>query len=103
MSALPNRGADAYRKNAVENATPTELVVMLYDGALRFAAEARGATLKRDIRARSAATSRLLAIVGHLRSTLDMERGGTLAESLDGLYAFVTARVMDAAFSQSVE
>lgn len=103
MSALPYRGADAYRKNAVETATPAELVVMLYDGALRFAAEARDATLKRDIKVRSAATSRLLAIVGHLQSTLDLERGGALAESLDGLYTFVTGRIMDAAFSQSVE
>jgi len=37
------RGADAYRRVEAESRSPIELVVMLYDGVLRFVADARDA------------------------------------------------------------
>jgi len=96
------RGADAYRKVQVESSSPADLVVLLYDGALRFSAEARAAILRRDVKARAAAVSRALAIVGELRSSLDMTNGGEIAVSLDRLYEFVVTRLMDASFKQEV-
>ena len=102
MSALASRGIDSYRRNALEGSTPLDLVVMLYDGALRFSAEARAAMLRRDIKARAAAISRVLAIVGELQGTLDFERGGTVATSLNGLYSFVSNRLMEASSTQHV-
>jgi flagellar protein FliS len=97
-----NRGIESYRRTEVESRSPLELVVLLYDGALRFTQEARDAMARRDIPARSAAVSRALAIVGELQATLDFDRGGPLATSLDELYAFVTARLMDASLRQDV-
>lgn len=94
------RGITAYQQSAVETASPTELVVMLYDGALRFTGVARAAIERRDIPARSEAISRALAIIGHLRTTLDLERGGELAQSLDRLYDYITGRLLDASFTQ---
>ena len=73
---------------------------MLYDGALRFIGVARAAIERRDIPARSEAISRALAIVGHLRTTLDVDRGGDVARSLDQLYDYVTSRLLDASFTQ---
>lgn len=73
---------------------------MLYGGALRFAKEARDAIERRDILARREALSRALAIVSELQSTLDLERGEDIAASLDGLYTFVSTRLMDAAVNQ---
>jgi flagellar protein FliS len=103
MPALTNRGIDTYRRTAVEGSTPMELVVMLYDGALRFTADARDAIVRRDIPARSQAVSRALAIISELQSTLDFNRGGQIATSLDELYSYVSGRLMDASFKQSVE
>lgn len=94
------RGASAYQQSAVDTASPTELVVMLYDGALRFVGLARAAVERRDIAARSDAISRALAIIGHLRTTLDLDRGGEVAQSLDRLYDYVTSRLLDASFTQ---
>lgn len=91
------RGLDAYRQTQVQSRTPLELVVLLYDGALTHIAVARDAIARRDIAARGAALSRVLAIVSELQSTLDLERGGEVAASLDGLYAYVSRRLMDAA------
>lgn len=96
------RSIESYRKIQVDSSSPVGLVILLYDGALRSANEARAALLRRDVLTRSRAMSRLLGIVGELRGTLDMERGGEVAASLDGLYAFVSSRLLDASFSQDV-
>lgn len=74
---------------------------MLYDGALRFLAVGRDAVERKDIRARSVAFSRLLAIISELQSTLNIESGGPVAASLDELYHFIIRRVMDSAMENS--
>ena len=60
----------------------------------------RDATARRDISARRRAVSRALAIVSELQSTLDMEAGGSIAQSLDALYTFVIDRLTTASFKQ---
>jgi flagellar protein FliS len=103
MSALPARGVNSYRQTEIQSRSPLELVVMLYDGALRFTADARDAMVRRDIRARQQHLSRALAIVSELQSTLDMDTGGDVAEHLDKLYGFVRDRLMDASSTQDLQ
>lgn len=100
MSAFATRGINSYRQAEVQSRTPLELVVMLYDGALRFTRDARDAIIGGDIRKRGEAVSRAIAIVGELQSTLDMSAGGDIAASLDQLYAFVRDRLLEASFRQ---
>lgn len=90
-----------YRTTQVQASSPLEQVVLLYDGAIKFMDAARAAIDRRDIAARRDALSRAMAIVGELKSTLDMERGGEVAQSLDRLYGYVTTRLLDAAMHQN--
>ena len=92
---MTQQGLNAYRRTEVQSRTPLELVVMLYDGALRFAVQARDAILQRDLHARREATSRLLAIVAELQNTLDLEQGGEVAATLDDLYGYMSRRVLE--------
>src|SRR4249920_334074 len=103
MSALVSRGINSYRQTEIQSRSPLELVVMLYDGALRFTADARDAMVRRDIRARQQHLSRALAIVSELQSTLDMDTGGEVAERLDKLYGFVRDRLIDASARQDLQ
>jgi flagellar protein FliS len=103
MSALVARGVNSYRQTEIQSRSPLELVVMLYDGALRFTADARDAMVRRDIRGRQQNLSRALAIVSELQSTLDMDTGGEVAEHLDKLYGFVRDRLMDASAKQDLQ
>ncbi|MEZ5284183.1 MAG: flagellar export chaperone FliS [Vicinamibacterales bacterium] len=96
------QGLNAYRRTEVQSRTPLELVVMLYDGALRFTSQAREAIERRDIRARRDATSRLLAIVSELQNTLDLEKGGEVAVQLDGLYDYMTAKIVESSTKNDV-
>ncbi|MBI2186010.1 MAG: flagellar export chaperone FliS [Acidobacteria bacterium] len=93
-------GADAYRRIEAQSRSPVELVVMLYDGALRFVAEARRAVARRDIAARGAAIDRTLAIIAQLQNTLDLECGGPIAQELDRLYAYINSRLLDVTLRQ---
>lgn len=98
----PN-GLNAYRKTEVQSRTPLELVVMLYDGALRFIGVAKDAIARGDIRGRSEAISRALAIVSELQSTLDVERGGDMAASLDDMYRYITQRLVQSTIKNDSE
>ena len=89
------RGALAYRTIDAQSRSPLELVVMLYDGAIRFLGEARDAHERKDQRARATAVSKALAIVGELRSTLNLDEGSSLAIELDNLYDYMTGRLLE--------
>lgn len=95
------RGINAYRQTEVQSRSPLELVVMLYDGALRFMNEAKAAFAEGDIPRRAEAMSRTMAIVDQLQNTLDMSAGGDIARSLDQLYNYVRERLLQASLQQS--
>jgi flagellar secretion chaperone FliS len=102
MSVFARQAASAYRQTEIQSRTPLELVVMLYDGALRFGGQARVAIVRKDIRARREAISRTLAILSELQATLDLEKGGEIATSLDKLYVYIIGRFLEAAAKQDV-
>ena len=75
-----------YQQVEVNTCNKLQLVVMLYDGAIRFLGEARTAIVTKNIRAKAVALDRALAIIGELQSTLQLEEGGDVAASLNSLY-----------------
>jgi len=84
----------AYRHAAVETATPERLLLMLYNGALRFLN--KGAQALRDDNPAEAneALTRALDIIAELNVTLNMEAGGEIALSLRDLYNFYGHEVL---------
>jgi flagellar protein FliS len=96
MQAYPARAAQAYLQTHVQSRSPLELVVMLYDGMLRFLGDAGGAIDAGDLPGKREAVSRALAVLSELQSTLNMDQGGEIARSLDALYSYVNGRLLDA-------
>jgi flagellar protein FliS len=94
------RAADSYLQTQVRSSSPLELVVMLYDAAIRATVAANDALVRRDIPARRAAMSKAMAIVGELQGTLNMDQGGPVAAELDRLYTWMTDRLIDATIKQ---
>jgi flagellar protein FliS len=89
-----SRALRGYRTTQAQTSSPLELVVLLYDGALRFLADAERALAAQDVPARATAISKALAIVNELQNTLDLAKGGAVAEELDRLYDFVQDRLL---------
>lgn len=89
-------GHDAYRTNAIETASPEQLTLMCYDGALRFMRRAVRGLEQGDYGDASYATGRAQAIVNELNVTLDMEAGGEIASNLRSIYLFVNRHMSEA-------
>jgi flagellar protein FliS len=93
----------AYKQQSILTATPGQLVVMLYDGCLRFLHQ--GAHAMREGRLAEAGTrlSRAEAIIDELLSTLDMEKGGEIASRLQGIYVFCVRHLMEARLERDAD
>jgi flagellar protein FliS len=83
-----------YRAQAAETASPAQLVLMLYDGALGALTRARQAGGNVEVVHRELV--RAQDIVTELYVTLDHERGGAIASGLARLYEFCLDRLVEA-------
>ena len=95
------RAINAYVTTGIETGVPAadghRLVQMLFEGALSAMADARLQLISGDIPARGQAVSKAIAIVEEgLRGSLDTEKGGEIAERLDGLYEYISKRLFEA-------
>ncbi|MEX2196704.1 MAG: flagellar export chaperone FliS [Thermoleophilaceae bacterium] len=86
----------AYKESSVLTAPPERLVVMLYDGALRFLARAAVAMREDGPVAAAKPIQRTQAILEELLSTLDHEQGGEVAERLQAIYVFCLRALAEA-------
>jgi len=94
---------DRYREMDVMTASPTTLVVKLYEGALRNALQARLRIEEGSIAERAQSLQKALAIVAELQGSLDFEQGGEIAVQLHDLYSFINQRLLEANINASTE
>ena len=92
--------ASRYLEVEIRTANPLQLVVVLYDGAVKYLQEAKGHLQRGDIEGRTQAINRALAIVSELQATLNFQEGGQVARSLESLYAYMKGRLIAANLGQ---
>jgi len=85
-----------YRTSQVSTASPAQVIVQFYDGALKFIRRGREALVNKDIPGKGVALSRAHAVVSELRINLDMERAPELCAELDRLYLFILECITEA-------
>ena len=90
-----NNGSSVYKEISVNTASPGKLVVMLYEGAIRFLKQAEDDIRKKDFANKSQSVDRAVAIIQHLQGTLDLDKGGKIAFDLDRLYTYICSRIFD--------
>lgn len=90
------RFVQEYQKGAIGGASPLQLVVMMYDGALRFMEQGKHAMKLRDLEKQNYYLLKAQKIVMELTACLDMEQGGEIAQNLLALYGYVVNELMDA-------
>ena len=91
-----NSYTNNYLANQVNTASPEQLMLMLYDGAVRFASMAIKAIEENTPDKRSYYINKTYAILAEFAATLDRSQDAELAENLDALYHYMQQRLMDA-------
>lgn len=94
---------NTYVENNVGIESPTKLIEMLYEGVLRFNAQAKKAIKDNDIEKKFYWTNRSIAIIVELISVLDTEQEGTIVPYLSGLYNYQIQLLSKAAAYNDIE
>ena len=98
--ALPNAYAQ-YKNNKVMTASPAELTLMLYEGAIRFCNVAISAVENKDIEKAHNSITRVERIIDYLRQTLDMKY--PVAQDFENIYTYLSSRLVEANMKKDVE
>lgn len=101
MFASSRTGVNAYAKVGVETgvaaASPHQLIVMLFDGAVVAIRSASIHMKNGDVAAKGVAISKAISIIENgLRASLDKKAGGGIALNLDSLYEYMGSRLLEA-------
>jgi flagellar protein FliS len=102
-----NRGAAQYRSvrshGLVADTSPTRLVQIMFEHILTNLATAQGCMARiednlplSEVTQKLAAMRKAIQLIGQLNVTLDMERGGKVAENLRALYEYMLVRLTQA-------
>ncbi len=94
MQFNPQHAQAAYQRGQVGSANPVRIILLLYEGAVRFSRQAQ--TSFEDPAQRGHALGRAHAIVSELLSALDHQRGVHIAANLEILYNFVLEGLINA-------
>lgn len=99
MNAVSRDAMKAYSNASVEanleGVSPHQLIVMLFDGAVRSVAKARMAMQKKDVVTKCASISKAMAIIQDgLQLSLDIKAGGEMAQNLNDLYDYMCDRLL---------
>jgi len=89
-------GVTAYQDNAVTTQNKGRLIVLLYDGAIKFLKLAVKELEAGNYAAKGQYINRALDIINELNAVLDVESGGEIAANLRKLYVFMSNRLSQA-------
>ncbi len=98
-----NNYVDEYRKNAVMSATPLQLIVMLYDGSLRFLDLGIKAMKSKKYYEQNENFQKAQKIIVELISSLNEEAGGEIASNLKNIYVFIYDSLVKSNLEDDVE
>jgi len=84
-----HRGYIDYKQTQASTANQGELLLMLFDGAIRFTRRAIESIQVGDVSGKCESISRAFAIVAELHGTLDFDVSEEISGNLASLYVFV--------------
>jgi len=77
----------------VNTADQGKLILMMYDGAIRFVEIAKTKLTENDVAGKGIYISKAEAVISELMASLNMESGGEVALSLEKLYVFMNKQL----------
>ncbi len=97
------KGVEAYQETSVSTQSKGRLIVMLYEGAVKFLKMALRELESGNYEVKGKYIGRAQDIIGELNAVLDMEAGGEIATNLRKLYNFMIQRLFEANSKKDAE
>lgn len=85
-----------YKKTSIESASREKLLLLMYEGAIKYVKLAITAVEAKDIAGRGQNIGHAFDIIMELNNTLDHQVGGQLSSNLEQLYMFMTDQLTKA-------
>ncbi len=98
-----NYGANQYKQTSVTTANRGQVLIMLYEGAIRHVKKAIESIDAKDIPTKCKAIGKTHDIVNELNNSLNFEVGGNIARDLERLYTFMAEQLVKANAENSKE
>ena len=95
-SGYGKKGLGRYQDMKVQTASPAQIMIMLYDGAIRFSLQAKKKIEDKDYEGKGILISKTQAIIDELMNSLDFNVAPELCSSLQQLYLYINERLSDA-------
>lgn len=99
--SVSNSKTDAYLELKIMNAKPEELILMLYDGLVKFISQAKNFNEQNQYDRSNTTNIRAQEILQELRSSLNLEI--EISNSLESLYVFMIDHLVEANIQKSNE
>lgn len=98
---LANQGYAAYANNKIATASPAELTLMLYEGAIKFCNMAIAGVEEKDIEKAHKNIIKVENIIEEFQSTLNHKY--PVAKDFDAVYTYLMERLREANFKKDKE
>lgn len=92
-----------YKNNSITYASKEQLLLMLVDGAVKFAKIGRQAIIDKNISKAHTNIVKTQDIFYELMATLDVQKAGTWGQQMMSIYDYIVRRLVDANMKKSVE
>jgi flagellar secretion chaperone FliS len=102
MISFQQNSASRYQQIQFDTADRGRILLMMFDGALRFLAQAEAGLREDKIEQFATSLARAQAVVAELLHTLDHKAGGEIATELERLYRFMLDHLVEANLRKSV-
>lgn len=100
---MSNAAYKKYKQTSIQSASREKILLMLYEGAIKFTKLAIQGIEKNDVKAKCENIGRAYDIVLELNNTLDHKVGGELAQRLEQLYQYMIEQFIKANTQNDVE
>lgn len=98
-----NNPYDKYKNTQIQTATPGQLILMLYAGAVKFCKFAKKGIENNDVMTANKYILKVQDIITELMVSLDMKAGGDISKNLYSLYDYMLRRLLEANMKKDAE
>lgn len=102
-SGYGKKGLGRYQDMKVQTASPAQIMIMLYDGAIRFTLQAKKKLEEGDFEGKGIFISKTQAIIDELMNSLNFDIAPELCENLQQLYIYMNERLSEANIKRDLD